>query len=197
VNTASQAIQPLRAWLEMNRKRSENTVTPFHSEIGNKAPSLSEDAWESSTMAAEIASNWASDWLWGLPLIVLNVVIHAYVLGLMNKKITSKQSSELRLWEFSAASIFVVGGAVLCVTILHAFEGAIWAISYRLLGALQDNKSAMLYSLNAITTYGHENIKLEPRWQMMGALEALNGCIMFGLTTAFLFTVMQKAWPRT
>jgi hypothetical protein len=25
----------------------------------------------------------------------------------------------------------------------------------------------------------------------------LNGCIMFGLTTAFLFTVTQKAWPRT
>jgi len=148
-------------------------------------------------MAAEIANNWASDWVWGLPLIVLNVVIHASVLGLMNKMITSKRGSDLRLWEFSAASIFVVGGTVLCVTILHALEGGIWAISYRVLGALQDNKSAMLYSLNAITTYGHENIKLERHWQMMGALEALNGCIMFGLTTAFLFTVMQKAWPRT
>jgi hypothetical protein len=32
---------------------------------------------------------------------------------------------------------------------------------------------------------------------MMGALEALDGWILFGLTTAFLFTVMQKAWPRT
>jgi hypothetical protein len=28
----------------------------------------------------------------------------------------------------------------------------------------------------------------------MGALEALNGWILFGLTTAFLFSVMQKAW---
>jgi hypothetical protein len=28
----------------------------------------------------------------------------------------------------------------------------------------------------------------------MGALEALNGWILFGLTTAFLFTVVQKAW---
>jgi hypothetical protein len=148
-------------------------------------------------MAAEIADTWASDWVWGLPLIVLNVVIHAYVLGLLNKMITSKRSSELRSWEFSAASIFVVGGTVLSVTILHGFEGAIWAVAYRLLGALPDNKSAMLYSLNAITTYGHENLHLEASWQVMGALEALNGCIMFGLTTAFLFTVMQKAWPRT
>jgi hypothetical protein len=29
---------------------------------------------------------------------------------------------------------------------------------------------------------------------MMGALEALNGWILFGLTTAFLFTVVQRAW---
>jgi hypothetical protein len=148
-------------------------------------------------MAPGTANNWAFDWLWGLPLIVLTVVIHAYVLGLINTKISSKLGSALRLWEFSAASIFVVGGAVLSVTVLHGFEGVIWAVAYRFLGAMQDNKSAMLYSLNAITSYGHESLQLAPRWQMMGALEALNGCIMFGLTTAFLFTVMQKAWPRT
>jgi hypothetical protein len=148
-------------------------------------------------MAPGIANNWAFDWLWGLPLIVLTVVIHAYVLGLINTKISSKLESALRLWEFSAASIFVVGGVVLSVTVLHGFEGVIWAVAYRFLGAVQDNKSAILYSLNAITSYGHESIQLAPRWQLMGALEALNGCIMFGLTTAFLFTIMQKAWPRT
>jgi hypothetical protein len=32
---------------------------------------------------------------------------------------------------------------------------------------------------------------------MMGALEALNGWILFGLTTAFLFTVVQRAWLPT
>jgi hypothetical protein len=147
-------------------------------------------------MPAELANNWASDWVWGLPLIVLNVIIHVYGLGLINKKIISTPRSSLQSSELSSASIFVVGGTVLFVIILHAFEGGIWAAAYRLLGALPDNKSAMLYSLNAITTYGHENLHLEPGWQMMGALEALNGCIMFGLTTAFLFTVMRKAWPR-
>jgi hypothetical protein len=27
-------------------------------------------------------------------------------------------------------------------------------------------------------------------------LEALNGWILFGLTTAFLFSIMQRAWPH-
>jgi hypothetical protein len=30
---------------------------------------------------------------------------------------------------------------------------------------------------------------------MMGALEALNGMLLFGLTTAFLFKMIQEAWP--
>ena len=30
----------------------------------------------------------------------------------------------------------------------------------------------------------------------MGALEALNGLILFGLSTAFLFTIIQEAWVR-
>jgi hypothetical protein len=31
---------------------------------------------------------------------------------------------------------------------------------------------------------------------MMGALEALNGMLLFGLTTAFLFAMIQEVWPR-
>jgi hypothetical protein len=144
-----------------------------------------------------MAIGWGLDWLWGLPLIVLTVVIHASGLGLIGKKVTSTLSGERRLGELSAASIFVMGGTVLSITVLHGLEGLIWAQAYRLVGALQANKSAMLYSLNAMTSYGHENLNLAPRWQMMGALEALDGWILFGLTTAFLFTVTQKVWPRT
>ena len=29
----------------------------------------------------------------------------------------------------------------------------------------------------------------------MGALEALNGMLLFGLTTVFLFAMIQKVWP--
>ena len=46
-----------------------------------------------------------------------------------------------------------------------------------------------------MTSYGHANLFLEQQWQLMGALEALNGMLLFGLTTAFLFAVIQKVWP--
>jgi hypothetical protein len=35
----------------------------------------------------------------------------------------------------------------------------LWAASYRLVGAASDNRGAMLYSLSAMTTYGHENVR--------------------------------------
>jgi hypothetical protein len=89
----------------------------------------------------------------------------------------------------------LVGVTTLLATTLHGIEAAIWATAYWLLGALPDTKSAMLYSLGAMTTYGHAGIFLEARWQLMGPLEALNGMLLFGLTTAFMFAVIQKVWP--
>ena len=53
----------------------------------------------------------------------------------------------------------------------------------------------MLFSLNAMTTYGHDSLGLAPHWRLMGALEALNGVILFGLTTAFLFSTLQEFLP--
>ena len=53
----------------------------------------------------------------------------------------------------------------------------------------------MLYSLSAMTSYGHANLYLQAHWQMMGALEALNGMLLFGPTTAFLFAMIQSVWP--
>ena len=140
-------------------------------------------------------SAWDADWAWSLPLIVLNVVIHVLGLGLINERVVRSLTGAMDRRHFTMVFAVVMGATALLVTILHGIEGTIWAAAYRLLGALPDNKSAMLYSLGAITSYGHANIFLEPDWQMMGALEALNGMLLFGLTPAFLVAMIQEVWP--
>jgi hypothetical protein len=80
--------------------------------------------------------------------------------------------------------------------VLHGVEAMVWAAAFLLLGALPERKMAMFYSLGAMTAYGHANIYLLPHWQFSGALEALNGMILFGLTTAFFLTVIQQVWPH-
>jgi len=138
---------------------------------------------------------WGPDWLWGIPIITLNVVIHVFCLALFTQKIENMLHGYRSHRHFVPAFALVMGIAVIFVTGLHIVEGAVWAAAYRILGAIADNKSAMLYSLGALTTYGHANIFLDPRWQMMGALEAVNGMLLFGLTTAFLFAMIQRVWP--
>jgi hypothetical protein len=136
--------------------------------------------------------NWGLNWLWGMPLVVLTTVVHASALGVIGNQASKTLRRDQVGSHFSIASILVMGAAALSAIILHAFEAIIWAGAYLLLGAMHGIKSSMLYSMNAMTSYGHANLQLVPSWQMMGALEALNGWILFGLTTAFLFVLMQK-----
>jgi hypothetical protein len=136
--------------------------------------------------------NWGMDWAWGIPLIVLNVVIHVTGLGVMRQAIASTLQGRDERRHHNLTFAFVLGVTTSLVTVLHGFEACIWAIAYRRLGALPDFKSSMLYSLNAITSYGHVGLRLEDHWHLLGALEALNGWLLFGLTTAFLFAVIQE-----
>ena len=138
---------------------------------------------------------WVAEWAWSLPLILLTVVIHVFGLGLINERVVRALSRSVDRRRLVPLFALVMGIAILLVTALHGIEGVAWAAAYRFLGAVPDAKSAMLYSLNAMTTYGHESVSLEPQWQMMGALEALNGMLLFGLTTAVLFAMIQEVWP--
>jgi hypothetical protein len=138
---------------------------------------------------------WIPDWGWGLPLIVLTVVIHVCGLALIGGKVVSVLQAPLGRHGFMPKFAVVIGATALLATVLHGLEGVIWALAYRVLGALPNNRSAMLYSISAMTTYGHDELFLKSNWKMMGALEALNGMLLFGLTTAFLFAMIQRVWP--
>lgn len=138
--------------------------------------------------------HWSTNWAWGVPLIVLTVVIHVLGLGLIKQKAFSVSSRTTRRQGNTALSLVIIGVVTLLATVLHAVEAALWAVAFQLLNAVADFKSAMLYSLNAVTSYGHTNLDLAQHWYLLGALEALNGWLLFGLTTAFLFAVIDKLW---
>jgi uncharacterized membrane protein len=139
-------------------------------------------------------ASWREDWAWGIPLILLTVLIHVVGLGFINQKAVKVFSHVTERSHPMAVFAVVMGTTTLFATSLHAVEAGLWAFSYLLLGALPDYRDAMLYSLNAITSYGHESLMLEHRWQLLGAIEALNGCLLFGLSTAFLFGIISKVW---
>ena len=139
---------------------------------------------------------WTADWIWGVPLIVVTVIFHVLGLGFLSRKAIQFHRNIKEPRRVTVESALVVGVITLLATVLHGIEAFIWAVAYLRLGALPDRKIAMLYSLGAMTTYGHQSVFLEDRWRLIGTIEALNGWLLFGLSTAFLFWLIQEVSPN-
>jgi hypothetical protein len=135
---------------------------------------------------------WTHDWAWGLPLIVMTVIMHILGLHFIHDKVKAVQQALEGRSNLRLLALAIACAAVCSVTILHGVESVIWAIAFLLIGALPDYDDAVLYSINAMTTLGQANMRLEKGWQLLGALEALDGMVLFGLTTAFLINVLEK-----
>jgi hypothetical protein len=125
----------------------------------------------------------------------VTILFHSYVLGLISRGLRALLKEDREKHLNHALSVFAVGGSSLCAICLHGLEAWMWSVAYHLLGTLGgDRKDAMLYSISVMTTVGGTNLHLEPSWALMGPLEALDGWILFGLTAAFLFALIQKVW---
>lgn len=146
-------------------------------------------------MASLGSMPWVGDWAWGVPLIVANLVMHVVGLSLIGAFVLGDYASILRNRTASLDFVMVMGMTAVLTILLHALESTTWGAAYVLLGALSDKKTAMLYSLGAMTTYGGTNVHLNPRWQLLGGMEALQGVLLFGLTTAFLFSIFSAVSP--
>jgi len=141
---------------------------------------------------------WTSDWAWGLPLIAVTVMLHVLALvGITVRLSRFKDSLDKRLVKRGSLvlhAVVIFGSLALALAVLNGVEVSIWAAAYLLLGAIDTPADAMLYSINAITSLGASGLRLERHWRLMGALEATNGLLLFGISTAFLAAVITESW---
>jgi hypothetical protein len=137
-------------------------------------------------------------WHWGLSLIALTLVLHAtavVMLGIVAVSIRVRlQNRSLHLWKLVPTMICMVAVLGLLLALVHGIECGIWAVAYLRLGALDSPQDALLFSIDSMSTRGASGLTLQPHWQLMGALEAINGMLLFGVSTAWLFTVAQGYW---
>ena len=139
-----------------------------------------------------------SSWTWGLILIVFTTAVHSFgivLLALIGERIRDYlRRRGPHFWD--AIGFLMIGVAVMALSlaVLHGVEAALWAGAYLSLGALDTAAEAMLFSVDSMTTRGASGLTLHQHWQVMGALEAVAGMLMFGISTAYMFFVMQINW---
>ena len=139
-----------------------------------------------------------SSWILGLALTVLTIAIHTTAVVLMafglETRIRARVDETPDLRRAIPTVIVRIGAVALILAALHGLEGVLWALAYWWLGALGSFGEASVYALSTMTTFEIPGLTLPPRFQMISALEAVNGVLLFGISTAFLFAVIQVHW---
>jgi hypothetical protein len=119
----------------------------------------------------------------------LTVTVHFFGLMALLWMLRARFRSVHDTWVREGAAIFIV---VLGLMLIHAVEVWLYAGAYLLLGALPDLETAVYFSTTSFTTIGYGDIVLDRRWRLVGAIEGANGLLLFGWSTAFLFSVISR-----
>jgi voltage-gated potassium channel len=97
----------------------------------------------------------------------------------------------------AARVLLVVNG----VFALHLLEVLAYALLYLALGAIPTFRDAFVFSAGAYATAGSD-VSVRRDWRLLAAMEAANGVILLGLSTAFFVSVfarirdLQDEWRR-
>jgi hypothetical protein len=68
-----------------------------------------------------------------------------------------------------------------------------WALLYSALGAFEHFETAMYFSGVTFTSLGYGDVVLDGRMRLLGPLQAANGLMMYGITTAVFIAAVQQA----
>ena len=98
-------------------------------------------------------------------------------------------SSELGFWKSTAVMAIVTA----ITAAAHLTQIALWAVAFLLCGQVSTLETAFYLSAQKLSrALGYGDVLLSERWRLLGPLEAINGLLFFGLSTAVLFAIMSE-----
>ncbi len=93
------------------------------------------------------------------------------------------------LWRRYNAILWVVFG----LFGLHTVEIWTYAMVYRFgLDAFHDIESALYFSTISFVSLGNGDVLMPRQWRLVGAIEAVNGVVLLGWSTAFFITIVNR-----
>jgi Ion channel len=86
----------------------------------------------------------------------------------------------------------VVMRTILYAFAAHLIEIALWAALFLICGEFSDFPTAYYHSAVNYTSLGYGDIIMSPTWKLLGPLETADGMLLFGVSTAMIFAVIQR-----
>ena len=124
-------------------------------------------------------------------LISVCVVIHTIGLVALTKwlikhRLTAERDFGIGRYSMQLISVFII------IVLLHLIEILVWASYYDLASLFGDLETSWYFSLGSYTTIGYGDVVLPAKWRTLGGLEGITGVLLCGLSTAFLFAVVNE-----
>jgi hypothetical protein len=111
-----------------------------------------------------------------------DIIVHLIV------RVLPRDHGVLGFWKGVAFMMLVT----LITAVTHLFEIALWAIVFLLCGEMKEFETAFYFSAVNYTALGYGDIVLPDQWRLLGPIEAINGLLLFGISTAVMFAVLNR-----
>ena len=102
--------------------------------------------------------------------------------------------------KFEKKTIHLLISTAFFLLLLHFVEAGIWAFTYYILPGITEFESlekAIYFSLVTFTTLGYGDITISSTNRILAGFEAINGIMLIGWSTAYMFSVVQYIYKRT
>ncbi len=134
----------------------------------------------------------------GLGMMVLTIIIHSLFMVVGTKAVIWRRS---RFGEVKNETVKALPLSVLTVWMFLAIvlEAWLWALLYLfspLISSLPDMETAFYFSMVTFTTLGFGDVVLTGSWRTLASIQAANGVIIFGWTTALIFYFIQHIYKK-
>jgi voltage-gated potassium channel len=124
-------------------------------------------------------------------MVALTMVTHLLGLSVLIAA-TRRHSRHLQSERAFALQMLILVAVSFGLFILHGVEIWTYAALYYLSGAIHSFEDALYFSTATYATVGHGELTLSRSWRILGAIEAANGVILLGWSTAFFISVVGR-----
>lgn len=134
----------------------------------------------------------------GLFIIGITVIIQGFGTSFWLNYIENKYN-KLTDIKFNKKSARLLIFTAFFLLLLHFIQSVIWAFTYYLLPGITEFETlekAIYFSLVTFTTLGYGDITISSTNRILAGFEAINGILLIGWSTAFMFSVVQYIWKR-
>ncbi|MFL0354574.1 potassium channel family protein [Xanthomarina sp. GH4-25] len=130
---------------------------------------------------------------------MINVVVQAFGNVRWFKKIAPSFKNELK-FQSSKVVLQLLIYSFVFFSILHFFQTWLWAAVYMLIPEtnmlFSSFSEAWYFSMVTFTSLGYGDLTLSGNWRLLSGIEAINGIMLIGWSTAIMFSLIQQIFKR-